>query len=423
MDEKRLMDGFGMSGTDPVALAESIEQIDEMTKTFFAMGRDIMFLSLCDLPEYEKEGFATCYILTKEYLDEFKAGKALHISRIPVEKIGEDLLAQCRKTTGLVCLFENQAYTVSEYAISLLLQRGDLGGYYPTKTKGIIRDMAIADSVFHNNEKMTVVYRQVESLRKIFAFMGGRYALVKQSILLDIIGAFEKDSVMGKPVMSRFSMDQAFTDVDVTFPEAAEEYSAMTGKTVIPGAALCTSDIGMSSVTIRGTYLVGSHRIITDEVHIKHTKSTSEEKILKEADEKIFRDFRKLPETLVRLMGIAIAPEADLSTKKGAKENREALEEAYTVLIKKLYPASNSGIGNKVRSKIIEAVKAEINPEVRYTAFDIADNLMGLSERVDGVGRDCLLKMQRAGANAPYLTEEYFSSSKKAEEEVELLSA
>ena len=423
MEEKKLLDAYRRVGTDMTSLKESLEDIDSITKTFEARGRDLMLLSVCNIPEYQQEGFTPCYILTKEYVDEFMEGKALHVFKIPNEKIGQEVLAEVKKNTGLIALFENRVYSVSAYALPLLLQRAEVAGHFPIRENGIIRDLMAASGLFACNERMTVVYREDEGIRKIFAFMGGKYIPVKQRSLLEVLNSLKREGICGEYRLSNYLVDHEYTDIEVSFPEMAEEYSTLVGKDVIPGVILSTSDIGSSSVRIRGIYRIGGHRVLTEEVGLRHTKGLSEEKILKEVDDKIFKDFRKLPETLVKLIGISVAPEADLTTEKGKRENEKTIGDAYEALLKTLYPTSCTGIGHKKRTELLEAIKSEINPEVRYTAYDIAANLMGLPERIDGLGRDTLEKMEKAGSQAPYATEKYFTTKPEPDKEITLLSA
>ncbi len=424
MNEKNLLDTYRLGGRDITSLTEALSEIDASTKRFIARGKDLMLLSLCNREEIDTEGFTTCYILTDSYVKDFENGSALHIAKIPNEKIGLQVLEEAKASTGLVVLFENEGYAVSRYALNSLLQRSGIGGKFPVSTNGIVRDIYVAAGLFNYNEHMSVIFREADNgAKKIFAFMGGRFTPVKQSSLLDIVSALEKDGTIGSVALSSYEIDHEFTDIYVSFPDAAKEYSDMVGKNVVPGLVLSTSDIGSCSVTVKGIYTIGNCMVITDEVRKYHTASNSAEAIIKAVDEQIYKDLRKLPETLVRLVGIEVAPTVDLTSAKGQKENLDTVWKVYKDVAEKLFPSAI--IGTKTLNKLLNEIRTEVNPEVRYTAYDIAENIMGLCDRLEGLSREAIERMRKACASAPYEVEKYFTAKppKKEEDVVVLLSA
>ena len=387
---KTLMDKYYSGGTVYEDFKKVIINTDNITKNFRTNIDSIHLLSICTLPEYKKEGYQAFYIFTKENVESILAGGKFKIGHVPVEKIGEELLNECRATTGLMAIIGDEKYIVSELAFNTLMMRAGVSGDMTVIRNNMIRDLHIADALQHRSDYTTIVYREVEGIKKIFAFMGRQYGYIPQSSITDMADNIISDGVLGEVECMGWTVSQDFTNLVLKFPEAAEEFKDVYGVDITPGVLFCTSDTGDSAVTARGIYLSGHSYVITEEIKKNHTTGLNINDLIKEVDEEIFKKIRKFPELLMSLIGEYVTDYSsiDLTTMSGQQKNSLIVGD----MIEKIFKSFKmKDLAAKKKKEIINAMKQEINPAIPYTKYDLAMLFIDLPDRISGINDRYLL--------------------------------
>lgn len=412
--EKVLCDGFRVCGTSYEKFKKETAELTEITKGLIVKNKDVTFLSLCEIPEYQVAGKVSFFILSQSYLLDFmENGKKIHVGTINEEKIGSSLLDELRSTTGLIAIIHNEKYIISDIAVPTLSIRASVSGDLTINRQNLIRNMHFADAIFSKNDSIHFVYREIQIgeeadgtpiiAKKIFAALGKYFKAVPQTILSDITDIVADEKIFGKTDIREWSIDHRFTDLYIEFPDAGEDFKDLykLEDLVIPGIFLCTSDAGNSSIIARGVYRKGSSYVITDEVMVKHTSKATVE-LIKEKMDEIFINIRKLPETLAQLIGEEVIDysKTDLSTERGGLQNYEAVKQYIEKTAKKslkgILPAKHLDV-------LVKCMCDEINSSVPYTLYDIATLFMEVPERVEGIDMYTLTEVRKACAKVPYI--------------------
>lgn len=423
--EKDLLNSMKVVGSKYADLTRELSSIDEHTHTLDIRGKEITLLSIANLEKYKEPDKTMVYVLGDEYIRGYiEKGEMLHLAPVENKIIGESLVEEARRTTGLLAVIDGNFYTVSQSAVATLTLRAGVKGENTVSRGNIIRDLHLADGTFINNEKICAVYREALAedgtiVRKIFSFLGKQYQPVAQITLARVIDKVDEEKILGEPKVRQFEINHEFTDIYLDFPEAAEDFKATykLKDEIVPGLFLCTSDTGSSSVIVRGTYRIGRSYITLSEVARKHTGSNKAEEIIEDVDEQIFTEFRKLPEALSFLLGKEVIDYAstDLSSPSGAEKNFCAVAELIKKLSKKLY--NTKILAAKTRKELESELTDEINSSIHYTLYDLALLFMGIPERLEGLSRPVLDEIKKASAKAPYVLQEISKKARTDEEE------
>lgn len=404
-----LLDGYRVYGSELENLRENNEKMEGVTKDLVVRPYDITFLSYCDIPERQEVGKTTFYKLDKPRIEDFLRGIPLATGTVDNSIFGnEAVLDELKSTSGLCLVIGGLPYIVSAMAIPTFTIQAEVKGDMTIQVNNVIRDMHLADAIYRKNKNIHLVYREEEiegmTVRKVFAGLGAAYKLIPQTIVTKTIDKLIEDGTMGTPFVQHFDIDHGYTTAYVTLPEIGEEIAdeyKLSGE-IVPGLYISTSDIGASSVIIRGIYKKGSSTVITDEVMLRHIGSITPEMILKEADEKIFSGIRKLPEALANLMGIEVTDysKLDLTKTKDATKNKKAVAKVIAKELKRV--CREAKVSCKKEKALLECLEAEINEELVYTMYDIAMIFMGVPDRIEGLDRDTIARLQKACGQSPY---------------------
>lgn len=373
------------------------------TKTAIVNGRDIMFLSVCDVPEYREEDATVFWVISDETLRDFrKFNKGLGRAILKNANYPQECLTELKNTTGLMFLIDGEKYLVSQHAMATLSMQASISGTMTLQRANLLRDMHIADALFYKNESITLVYREVEmdgiSVKKIYAVFAGAYREIPQTVVADIADSVMEDEIMGKATVNSWYIDHEITRLEMTYPEIQEDYSEKYGVAdITPGIMIQTSDTGDSAIRIFGTQKVRRTYVITEEIAAKHTKKNEDpENIIKDVDEKIFFNHRKLPELLADLIG---REAVDYSLPNAYESLLDLAEEATTKLLKGV-------LSKRQIQSLTDAIKLELDPSVRYTLYDLALELMELPERINGIDDALMISVRKALANAPVVVQD-----------------
>lgn len=325
-------------------------------------------------------------------------------------------LTTSKKTMGMAKIknLVNKAeyIPVSEKAISTISNRiNHFGnGFFSER---LIRDLSIAKK-FDKPLPVTLVMRKDEetNLQKVFAVMSKRYALIPQTFISEIIDGVIKEAEkdLGKTICSEWIVNHSVTRVFLEFPDAAsdlkKEYDLMDE--FIPGLMIETSDIGDCSLRMKGYYkITGCNTIayMEDEYSRIHSGEVNKEEILKAARETIFPKYTYYPEHLASLMMIDITDET-MNEKTKIKE----MTKIYRKVSKEI--GLVKAIGKTREKKIVDELIASINPDIDYTAYDVAMNFLTLASYVETENRAVI---EAIAKTAPSVMKVNFNKEKEEE--------
>ena len=268
------------------------------------------------------------------------------------------------------------------------------------------RDLYIS-RLFKGARKCTFIVREIAKVKKLVAILSAKYKALPQSALCEIIDALRGVSDFGEMKVYRWAITNWTSNIYIEFPEKAAEirdYYSLPDD-FIPGLWLMTSDTGESSVQIYPTWRRGSSISFVEKASVRRVHSGKVElsDIIDKVVKKAFSEYSRMPEALCSLMRQNITDDAwDVSTIKGARQNQKAVENAIKNAFREL--DITKAIGKGYEKSLKEQLCAEISGKIRYTAYDIATMIMSLPERLEGVNKETLHKLESAVAYAPYTT-------------------
>ncbi len=394
---------FFKSGNTLDEFKQVNKDLADITHNVEVLGKDLTFLSLCTIPEYQVPGKVVFYVLSEETLTDFLNGKKQQVGSVALEDVGEENLEELKKTTGLAAVHRptGTKYLISDWAVPTLTIRAKVNGESTINRQNLFRNMHFADSIISMNERINFIYREEGGIRKVFACMGTQFKAVKQTIIADMAEKIMSDKILGKAGVRYWTVDHGFTELNLEFPKLAKEFEDVYGvKGVIPGVQFMTSDIGRCSIIARGVFYKGTSYVVTDEMQVKHVSSVTSEGVLENVNETIFDRIRIFPELLATLIGKDLMnySRLDLTTAEGQDKNREVVSEFIKKTVRQVFM---SDLPVKRQKELIEALCLEINPSIPYTLYDIAMIFMEIPERIKGVDYVTLMNIRKCCAKAP----------------------
>lgn len=420
---KELTDNFTVSGDTLDGLKEVIEKMNENTTFKQMKSGDLNLLSFIGEDEREVEnpdGTKSKVPITKNLqlmpgnlptltLSE-PFDKVIKAYKKPAE--AESLLNEWTGKTKLALVhIEKTGQQVFYFTSKSTLQTMDRFGMSGTflSTPCLERDLMIAKR-FEKDLGITAIIRTSDSkqYKKMFAILSDKYVPIDQMILFDIIKEIETVSDLGKCVCHKWEVNNFFTRLYVEFPEKATELATLYGiPKMIPGILITTSDTGDASFAVRGTWRAnGSSAVALTHAEVKHKHSgkLNVAKIVDEVSSTIFADYAKLPDALCKLMSQDITDSAwDLKTSAGVMANQAAMEEVIKTAFKRL--GITKAVGKKIEKLLCQGMLDEVNPSIRYTAYDVCMAFMSLPERLIFSGKDVpdTTLLQKACGQAPFI--------------------
>lgn len=310
MKTHELMDDWKVSGTD---LAEFKDRIEDISNSTYVT--NISTDKLTMLHYLNTQGTKLLFsVLMKHQIEANKQiGTRLDIQMLYDNGISQDFIDELEDTKLMLRLDGEGAqrediYFTSSHLSRDLAARAQLAGdavYDPT----IERDTYIMSRYSKQCNKAMAVVRRNSSdnnaVHKVFALPTATYRQIDQRILIDIIDQLEAD--LGKCECRNWSIDHFMTRIFLSFPEKAEDISAVYGlpDVLVPGFLLETSDTGDCSVRViscwerkRGCFArFGA-------VEREHRGRVCENDILATMKEKLMKKYTQLPQRLCELMTI-----------------------------------------------------------------------------------------------------------------------
>ena len=360
-----LTDGFRASGTNMQKFEELLKQIDDCTS---ALPVDMTSISFASLQETEDQNHLIFKMIDapQTIAGRLPALRKMSIEKLEQRNVSQEIIEETRKGSRLFMVLDNAGYWTSGNLSLGIAARADLqgdGAYSPCdELYSLLMRRYVAKSVIKPT-RGTLIIREAEGISKAFACFSGRYRHVPQSILCDFIKGFGTE--LGNAECAGWEVTQFLTDITIEFPSVADDISKTyeLKDEFVPGVRLTTSDTGASSIRAVGTLRHGKSRIYVDEFTRKHSGEIDLGKLHEDVDKTIFQNYTKLPARLCDLMSIDINDPADCMERV---LEQMGLEDC---------------IGKRIAEKLVEELLLEINPAIKYTAYDIAVSIMDLPGR------------------------------------------
>lgn len=426
-----LQDGYEAFGVDLEDFKEATSYMSSITHSLVIKDSGMcQVLSVCNEDRFQKKDCYAFYIWNALNISEipeiFALEKKPLIGYKKIADFPEALYEELFQTSAMAIVHQNKFFIMSDLAIPTFSSRCGVSGDRTINKPSLLRNMHMAEGWFDKVETTNFIYREEEvpcadckvRMAKIFAALGGRYSSQKQEILNDIIDVIVKEGVLGRMEVRSWHQDHRFTDIYLEFPEAGKDIRDAYALTddVIPGLYLTTSDVGSSSLICRGVYRLNrcNGHVIVSELKKAHTSSLNPSEFIKDVDRNVFNKIRNLPETLAELFEDVIDySKVDLTSEKGQQKALCKIEALLKMLSKKCLKP----IGQKREQQLVEALVAEINPELHYTYYDISIMLMETPDRVEGLDSFSLAELEKGCGKIPYVAKDIMNGKIKLEEE------
>ena len=431
----KLEDSWSESGTNLDEFIKLTEEVEKATHFIRAKYDDLKFYHRIIHPMVQ---MYKVVVVTPGLLDKFVDGLAAYktdlnatmpevdMGTLKKSNMNMKLADESFANAGFIITCKKVPYYVASGAKTTIVRRVKLGGDNMSRNTLYVT-AAIADALGSaRRSDITLVTRQItnpsgKTDRKVFAFMSGKYQPIPQSVMQDVIAEM-KNSGMGKPEVVSWYIDQTLTSINIEFPDAAKDMKDMYGlkDEIIPGVTIMSADTGTSSFIVQGTCRQKGRKTSVapgNDYSHQHAGKITAKEVLKGVDKDVFREFRKLPEALADKMGRTVGT-GNVSTPKAQAANKTAVKKAIKTFITKTKVKSE--IGKDRTEKLLEALYAEINPEIVYTEYDIATLVMGVPDRVVGLSKEQTDRLVKACGRAPFVDLKK-AADKEAAEDIVLL--
>lgn len=420
-----LSENYEVNGSDFEGFRDAVADMGARTHVIEISSDDLLLIHKSDDDELKKavevkygKGKSPYFVFTLDALEKHnRSGKSFPVGVVSDDTFTPEMTKELDDTTHLAAKINGEKYAVSSLAIPTMMQRAGMSGtafnHQDLEMNELLAHAIMVPSRTKNGmpQKLTVIYREMEEhgrvYKKIFAMLGKYYEFIPQTILTRMAEKLLADSSLGKADVKAWNVNHSRTWIYLEFPEAADDITDAYSlpDRFIPGLYLATSDIGDNSIVARGTIRQdkSSTYSITEEVKRKHSGEVDENDLLDKVDQQIFRNVRVLPEALAKLITVSVMDYAgkDMTDEAVQEENSDKV----VSIMQKVLKTMNGIFSKKVRAGITEALAEEVNPQRRYSYYDIAVLFMNLGDRLEGISKDtsAFREFQRRCANVPFV--------------------
>ena len=220
--------------------------------------------------------------------------------------------------------------------------------------------------------------------------------------LVDLYKLINEDKTLGKAKLTHWESNQGYSSVTIEFPEAAKSFQEKYNLPVklVPGIKMTSSDCGLSSLVVSGTYRVDGtdSTIIVNEYSRKHSGKIVISNIMDVVKETIIQKLESFAKAVSNLTKKTLG-DFDLTTEQGKQRNREAIKVAINNGFTKL--SLNRILGQKRSTLVKKHMFDSADESMAYTYYDMAEMFLHLETyiyRTDGTttlgktARDCLIR-------------------------------
>lgn len=445
--ENKLLDSYSASGTDAKSFISEMRDLAARTSYPFVDPSDVFLLSYHkteDKPIKDSTDIKRIYYFYK--LDRTNLSRLVDhnngIMDVPfvvtikkgIKSANCEFFEEVIKNSGLMIAYNdedgNTHYNgVSGYGVITLCKKADAKGER-LHEKSLFRDMFIADGILpkHYDElddeanrrndrlisdgfKMVVRHNiktndKGELVRTGFGIVvgvfSGTYNEAGMMALVDLYKLINEDKTLGKAKLTHWESNQGYSSVTIEFPEAAKSFQEKYNLPVklVPGIKMTSSDCGLSSLVVSGTYRVDGtdSTIIVNEYSRKHSGKIVISNIMDVVKETIIQKLESFAEAVSNLTKKTLG-DFDLTTEQGKQRNREAIKVAINNGFTKL--SLNRILGQKRSTLVKKYMFDSADESMAYTYYDMAEMFLHLETyiyRTDGTttlgktARDCLIR-------------------------------
>lgn len=390
MEKKILMDEWVEVGYTMDSFERDIKKISDATDVLSVKPQEMKFLSLCKIPEYQKEGKLVFYVLTKEYTDDFILfGEKLRLCALDKTVLGEELVEELTENTGLMALVDDEKYIISRSSLQTLCQRACISGDTTVNRSNIARDIHLVDGLFARNERINFVYRKADGINKIFACFSSDFVLHKQADL--VLRALKHEDFPFEYELEKYQIDNFYTDVELKISE--NEYIVIRN-----------SDVGLSSLVVRVVYRYEDTSIIYSEHLLRHDRTMSFEKFLYQTIDEAFKSL-KASSYNEEIQALKLKPIMDYSEFNEFNpfqlyENKANMEE---LLLNLLFACFSSVLSKKQMHSLTKMLLENIDYKRHYTFYDVVMQMFRIPNCLK-LDQTTIAKCQKELASLPIET-------------------
>lgn len=398
MEHYSLKSNWEKTGTDYQKFKNVVNEVVESTYVETLETSELQCLNIVSMEENGKLSFKCATDPYARSLNNytFKPEQAKELEDIKEEVMTNRMIIGKISNSSIIPLF------VDEHALITLGQKIGLSGdwfFNPGKdTSLFVRNAAVFQALSEKKRIYKLAYRQVGSIKKLFACFSEKYAELSQNDMIRAIEYVISNNTLGKMKCDYWEIDQFFTKIVFSFPDYAKDLSTIYGleRTLIPCLTFMTSDTGDCSLKVITTWKAGTNSYSTlDEFEQKHIGDADIKSMKDDIENHIFPEYTKIPEKLVELMSINITDPG-----KDYIENKKIYVECIKKVMKSL--GFVKAIGKKNDKILFDSLCAEYNSMINYTAYDICMSIMELPERINGLDRIKSDNLSKICGQAPF---------------------
>lgn len=406
--EIKLNEGFSVYGSDINAFFDTLRSMDECTKLSVMSTQSIIFTGVTDTVEEIEDVVLTNFgkngdfITQKENIEKLiekissedkipvvfaSNGNCFSFGSISYQNLRDrgwetELIEDVTKGSKMILKINGDLYAVSPSAVVHILNRASLGGN-AFVCPSFRRLSSIAWSLLQRDPKMvTLVTREIGNAKTLIAMHSEKYAYIPQSILIEL---YDKISAcMGNIKCLYWEVDHKLSSCYIEFPDVAKDFAETYNlpDEVVPGLYIRTSDSGNSSLTVYGIWRIKNRIVGADVVRQVHKGEVNIDDLIKRVDNKIFSNYRKVPEKLCELLLIDCPTPTD--TIKSVFEQIDI----------------KGVLGKKRCDELYRALCNELMATGHYTAYEIAMLIASVSDRCLGISNEYLMRLRNATKDA-----------------------
>lgn len=399
MDKTLLLDNCRIEGTDLKEFKKIVTEIDALTEIKTINLGNFSVLSYCGesqktIPDEHNipvQHDIYNFVLNSKETDyeTFKIKKNAVFKKNMDEILGSALMEEVKQNKTCFMDANNKIYLISQFAISSLLQKINVGNRKMLKhspQRDLFLAYAMQDAGCYN-----FVIREIgKGRKKIFGVFSEKYVYISQTEILKILDYIK--TIRPDMICHSWMVRGNLTEVYVKFPEDAFG-------DFVPGIRIATSDTGSYSFTIENTLTIGkSVSIIPNNYEIRHI-----------GDVDCFKEAKMITNKLL-IEASDYSDYIDALKSKPLNKNGNTLEinqNAFIELWEDICIDTNMKklIGQKRLTEYRENIKANYNWNKDYTYEDVFKEYLNIPKFIgqESVNVISLAQISRACGSALFL--------------------
>lgn len=369
-----LLDFFEATGTTFEGMYEYTSALDEITKVIEMPQSQVSIFTLTQMGQNSVNGV----------LHEGGGNKVVSYTYDELRDshgATPELIGELKNNSMMLFDFNGYVFFTTHEVLGTLSQRGGsrLGDadFRPENNLRLARNMKFNMYMClpeYASKRCRVVYREVDGAKKVLGVFTERFAPIPQTESIKFaVEGFEKE--LGKADLKWWRVNATDTQAYMEFPEQRHDFTNVQRDAgvvtipddVTPGILIRTADGGDASFTVIGTIKVGKTIIYVPAARYMraHTKNVDVAKIGEALEKQVFGEFKKIPNRLCELLAIDVPYPVDALNKI-----------AKFCGIKKIL-----GLGTE--NEVIRNIEESLNPNVSYTAYDLAMMFLDEGRRLE----------------------------------------